>query len=71
MMGGVLATKYSDPRSLVVNVKINNTLISKTLINLGDSIKLMTHETMQALGLIGLRETPIVLQITDRSTIKP
>jgi hypothetical protein len=26
---------------------------------------------MQALGLTGLRETPIVLQLVDRSTIKP
>jgi hypothetical protein len=31
----------------------------------------MTCETMQALGLTGLRETPTILQLTDRSTIKP
>jgi hypothetical protein len=35
MMGGVLAAKYSDPDIHVVNVKINNTLIHNTLIDLG------------------------------------
>jgi hypothetical protein len=42
MMGGVLAAKYSDPGSLVVNVKINNTLIHNTLIDLGATINVMT-----------------------------
>jgi predicted aspartyl protease len=64
MMGGVLAAKYSDPGSPVVNVQINNTLISNTLIDLGASINVMTHETMQALGLTGLRETPTILQLS-------
>jgi hypothetical protein len=71
MMGGVLTAKYSDPGSPVINVQINNTLISNTLIDLGATINIMTHETMQALGLTGLRGTPTVLQLTDRSTIKP
>jgi hypothetical protein len=31
----------------------------------------MKHNTMQSLGLIGLRETPTILQLSDRSTIKP
>jgi hypothetical protein len=42
MMGGFLATKFYDPESLVVNVKINNTLICKKLIDLGVVINLMT-----------------------------
>ena len=71
MMGGVLANEYSDPGILVVNVKINNTLIINMLIDLGATINIMTHETMQSLGLIGLRETPTILQLADRSTIKP
>jgi hypothetical protein len=49
MMGGVLAAKYSNPGSPVVNVQINNTLISNTLVDLGVSINVMTHKTMQAL----------------------
>jgi hypothetical protein len=71
MMREVLTTKYSNHGILVVNVKINNTLISNTLINLGATINVTTRDTMQALGLIGLKETPIVVQPTDISTIKP
>jgi hypothetical protein len=71
MMGGVLTAKYFDPGSVVVNVQINNKLISNTLIYLGSTINVMTCETMQALGLTSLREIPIVLQLENRSTIKP
>jgi hypothetical protein len=71
MIVRVLATKYSDLGSLVVNVKINNSLITNILIDLGAAINVMMHETMEALGLTGLRETPTVLQLADRSTIKP
>jgi hypothetical protein len=52
-------------------VQINNTLISNTLIDLGVAINVMTCHALQALGLISLRGTPNVLQLTDRSTIKP
>jgi len=71
MMGGALATKYSDPSNPVVNVQINNTLIGNTLIDLRAAINVMTHETMLTLGLTGLREIPTILQLADRSTIKP
>jgi hypothetical protein len=55
MMGGVLAAKYFDPCSPVVNVQINNILISNTLLKLGAAINIMTHDTMQDLGLISLK----------------
>jgi len=71
MMGGVLVAKYSDPGSLVVKFHINDTLISNTLIDLWVSINLMMPETVQALGLKGLWEIPTVLQLVNRSTIKP
>jgi len=70
MMGEVLTTKYSGPSSPLVNVKINNTLIRNTLIDLVVSINVMTRKTMQALGLTSLRETPTLLQLADKSTIK-
>jgi hypothetical protein len=63
--------KYMDPRSLVVKVNINNTSITNTRINLGATINVMTKETMEKLQLPGLRPTPIVLQLADRSTVKP
>jgi hypothetical protein len=70
MMGGVLATKYSDPGSPIINVEISNTFISNMLIDLGANIDVTTRETMQTLGITGLRATPIVLQLPVRSTIK-
>jgi hypothetical protein len=55
-----------------VNVHINKTLIQNTLIDLGAAINVMTKYTMLKLNLqVFLRETPTVLQLVDRSTIKP
>jgi hypothetical protein len=70
MMGVFLTAKYFDPGSTIINVHINNTLITNTLIDLGVSINVMTYETMEALGLTGLREAPTILQLADISTIK-
>jgi hypothetical protein len=70
-MRGVLIDKYFDLGGLIVNVKINNTLISNTLIDLGDVINVMMCDTMKAFGLTGLRETPTVLQLANNSTTKP
>jgi hypothetical protein len=70
MLGVVLAAKYFDPSSLIVNVQINSTLITNTLIDLGIGINIVTCETMETLRLIVLRETPTVLQLAERSTIK-
>jgi hypothetical protein len=71
MMGRVLIDKYFDLGNPIVNVKINNTLISNTLIDLSTAINVMTCEIMEDLELIGLKETPTVLQLVERSTIKP
>ena len=70
MMGGVITIKYSIPGRPVVNVQINNTLITQTLIYLGVFIHVMMCETKESLGLNGLRETPTLLQIANRSTRK-
>jgi hypothetical protein len=71
MMGRVLTAKYADPGSSIFNVKINNTLITNTLIDLGATINAMMCETMETLGLTNLRETQNVLQLAHRSIIKP
>lgn len=70
MLGNIFTAKYSDPGSSIVNVQINDVLIPNTLIDLGDEINVMTRETMDMLGLSDLRDTPIVLQLAGRSTIK-
>ena len=63
--------KYIDPRNLVVSVQIGNFLVSNVLINLGVAINVMTKQTMDQLRLSHLRPTPTVLELADRSKIKP
>jgi len=72
MLGQVICPKYLDPRSPVVDVHINGTIVPHTLINLGAAINVMTKDTMLKLNLqVSLRKTTIVLQLANRSTVTP
>eukprot|EP00253_Pinus_taeda_P028431 PITA_28431 len=71
MMGCVSIQKYIDPRNLVVSVQISNILVSNVLIDLGASINVMTMKTMDQIWLSHLRPTPTMLELADRSKIKP
>ena len=62
MLGHVICPKYVDPRSPVVDVHINGTMIPHTLIDLGAAINVMTKDTMLKLNLQGsLRRTTTIL----------
>jgi len=62
MLGQVICPKYLDPRSPVVYVHINGTMIPHTLIHLGAAINVMTKDMMLKLNLQGsLRKTTTVL----------
>jgi len=63
--------KCIDPRNPVVSVQIGNVLVSNVLIDLGVAINVMTKQTMDQLRLSHLRPTPTVLELSDRSKIKP
>ena len=64
--------KYLDPRSPVVDVRINGTMVPHTLIDLGAAINLMTKDTMLKLNLQGsFRKTTTVLQLAYCSTVTP
>jgi hypothetical protein len=67
---GVSIAKYSYHGSPIVDVHINEITILKTLIDLGDTINVMTRETMRTLGITCLRQTPMLLQLADRWTVK-
>jgi len=41
------------------------------LIYLGESINFVTKEVLLRLSIIGLRDTPTIIQLVDNSTIKP
>ena len=70
-MGKPLLAKYDDPGNPTVIVQIGLTQIPNVLVDLGVAINVMTIETVRKLGLTNLRPTPTVLELADRSTIKP
>jgi hypothetical protein len=51
MLGRLFVPKYLDPGSPIVNVHINKNLIQNTLIDLGETINVMTKDTMLRLNL--------------------
>ena len=71
MIDQPLLTKYKDPGNPIVTVHIDNHPITNTLIDLGADINVMTKDLFISLGLHGLRPTPIVLELADRSHVKP
>ncbi|XP_059068671.1 uncharacterized protein LOC131859137 [Cryptomeria japonica] len=70
MLGSLAMPKYSDPGSLFIKVSIGKTTIPNTLVDLGATINVMTNETKEKLALKGLRPTPTVLQMADRSLVR-
>eukprot|EP00253_Pinus_taeda_P007729 PITA_07729 len=64
--------KYGDPGHPTVTVQVGKTFVSKVLVDLGAAINIMTLETTQLLQLKHLiRETPTILELANRFTIKP
>ena len=52
-------------------MQIGHTQIPNVLVDLGAAINVMTIETVRKLGLTNLRPSPTILELADRSTIKP
>lgn len=65
-----LLIKYHDPGNPTVTIYINDQPMANALIDLGASINLMTKDLFIALGLQGLRHTPTMLELADRSRVK-
>jgi hypothetical protein len=64
--------KHANPRNPIVSVTINNVSIYNTLVDLGATINIMTINIVGLLELSQfLRPTPTVLELADRTTIKP
>ena len=71
MMGKITMQKYVDPGSPIVKTHINGVEIPNTLIDLGAAINIMSRQTMEQLKLPNLLFTPTLMQLADRSIIKP
>jgi len=71
MTGKSMLEKYGDLGNPILTVQINGVEISNVLVDLGAAINVITTEIMHALGLCNLKHTPLVLELVDRSTVKP
>lgn len=71
MMGNISMQKYVDPGSPIVETHINGIEILNTLINLGVAINIRSRQIMEQLKLPNIIYTPTLLQLADRSVIKP
>ena len=71
MIDQPLLTKYNDPGNPTVTVHIENHPIIISLTDLGETINAMTKNLFISVGLHGLRPTPTVLELVDRSCVKP
>ena len=69
--GKAPVTKYDDPGNPTVTVQIGQTQIPNVLVDLGAAINVITMETVKKLGLTKFRPTPTILELADRSTIRP
>jgi hypothetical protein len=63
--------KYANPKNPIVTTYINNIPIPNTLIDQGATINIMTVNTMKELQLNDLRSTQTILELVDRSKLKP
>ncbi|XP_022897540.1 uncharacterized protein LOC111411218 [Olea europaea var. sylvestris] len=63
--------KYKDPGCLTVSCVIGNHEFAQALLDLGTSVNLMPHSIYLLLGLGEIKPTSVVLQLADRSTIRP
>ena len=70
-MGKTLLAKYDNPGNPTVTMQIGHTQIPNVLVDLGAVINVTTIESVRKLGLTNLTLTPTVLELADRSTIKP
>ena len=71
MSNTIFVEKYVDPGIPTVTITINNFSISKTLIDVGVAINVMTLETMKYLDLKNIRPTTTVLELANRAKIAP
>ena len=72
MSGKTPPVKYGDPDHPTITVQVEKTIIPRVLVDLGAAINIMTLENLQLLQLQNeVRDTPTILELTDRSTIKP
>ncbi|XP_027150163.1 uncharacterized protein LOC113759784 [Coffea eugenioides] len=66
-----LPPKCGDPDMFTIPCRIGNTLIGKAMLDLGASINVMPKSIYASLNLGPLKETGIIIQLTDRTNAYP
>jgi hypothetical protein len=71
ILGRQEPVKYADPGNPIVTVQIQGCSFPNTLVDLGAAINILTMETCNTLGFDSFEPTPIMLQLVDRSVVRP
>jgi hypothetical protein len=71
ILGRQEPVKYADPGNPIVTVQIQGCSFPNTLVDLGAAINILTMETCNTLGFDSFEPTAIMLQLADRSVVRP
>ena len=71
LFGGETLIKYEDPRNPIVTVQIYGHSFPNTLVDLGASANILTVETYKSLGITTMEPTTTLLELVDRSMVRP
>ena len=71
LLGKETPMKYDDPGNLIVTVQISGHSFPKTLVDLGAAINILKIGTCEKLGISALEPTATLLELADRSIIRP
>jgi hypothetical protein len=64
-------TKYANHGNPIVTTYIKNIHVPNTLVDKGVAINIITVTTMEGLQLENLKPTPILLELANKSKVKP
>lgn len=71
LLGKETHVTYEYPRNPIVTVQINGRYFANALVDLGEAINILTIETCEVLGIIALEPTTTLLELSNRSVVKP
>ena len=71
MLGKTTPIKYRDPENPIIIVQVSGIDIPNVLVDLGTIINVITYAIVITLDLRNLKPTPTILELADRSTIRP
>ena len=71
LSGKETPVKYEDPGNPIVAVQIYGQTLTNVLVDLGAAINILTTSTCQKLGITSVEPTSTLLELADRSVIRP